>query len=53
MIRGVYSVNDFISDLIGDVIAVPSGPSQTIVMDSGTVTAELISTAQINVGEWL
>ena len=48
----VYSVNDFISGLIGDDTTVPSGPLHTIVMDSGTVTTELISTVQINVGEW-
>ena len=49
----VYSVNDFISGLIGDDTTVPSGPLHTIVMESGTVTTELISTVQINVGEWL
>ena len=48
----VYSVNDFISGLIGDDTTVPAGPLHTIVMDRGTVTTELISTVQINVGEW-
>ena len=46
----VYSVNDFISGLVGDVTIVLAGPFHTIVMDSGTVTTELISTVQINVG---
>ena len=48
----VYSINDFISGLIGDAKIVPSGPLHTIVMVSGTVTTELISTVQINAGEW-
>jgi hypothetical protein len=46
----VYSVNDFISGLVGDATTVPSGPFHAIVMNSGTFTTEVISTVQVKVG---
>jgi hypothetical protein len=46
----VYSVNDFISGLVGDATTAPSGPFHAIVMDSGTFTIEVISTVQVKVG---
>ena len=48
----VYSVSDFISGLIGEATAVPSGPFHTITMDvdGGEVTTELISIVQVKVG---
>ena len=46
----VYRENDFISGLVGEATTVPSGPLNTIVIDSETFTTEVISTVQIKVG---
>ena len=50
LLDDVYSVKYFISGLIGNAITVPLGPFHTVIMDSGTLTTELVSTVQIKVG---
>ena len=47
----VYSVNDIISGLVEDKIAVPSGPFHAMFTVTGTLTVEFISIVQVKVGE--
>ena len=46
-----YRVKEIISGLIAGRIAVPSGPVQSMLTATGTVTVDFISTVQVKVGE--
>ena len=50
LLDDVYRENDFFSGLVGEATTVPSGSLNTIIIDSGMFTTEVISTVQVKVG---